>query len=146
MRTLYAVWSWVLFAAIVVQVGLAGYGAFYAAGKLDDEGSTIDEDVFFDGFAAHAHPRLSRHPRRPGLPDHRRSSPASADGGSACTALLFGLLVLQMILALFGFEAPVIGFFHPVNALLIFALSGLVAWRGVAVAQGGAPQDSRQPS
>ena len=24
---------------------------------------------------------------------------------------------------------PVIGFFHPVNALLIFTLSGMVAWR-----------------
>ena len=54
MRTLYAVWSWILFAAIVVQVGLAGYGAFYAASKLGDEGATIDEDVFFDGFIAHA--------------------------------------------------------------------------------------------
>ena len=31
------------------------------------------------------------------------------------------------------FEVPAIGFFHPVNALLIFALSGLIAhqaWRG----------------
>ena len=54
MRTLYAVWSWILFAAIVVQVGLAGYGAFYATSKLGDEGATIDEDVFFDGFVAHA--------------------------------------------------------------------------------------------
>ena len=54
MRTLYAVWSWILFAAIVVQVGLAGYGAFYSASKLGDEGATIDEDVFFDGFVAHA--------------------------------------------------------------------------------------------
>ena len=31
--------------------------------------------------------------------------------------LLFGLLVLQLLLAWFGFEAPIIGFFHPVNAL-----------------------------
>ena len=54
MRAIYWAWSTVLFAAIVVQVGLAGYGAFYAANKLDDEGSTIDEDVFFDGFVAHA--------------------------------------------------------------------------------------------
>ena len=128
MRTLYAVWSWILFTAVVVQVGLAGYGAFYSASKLGDEGATVDEDVFFHGFAAHAifgylviliglifmiigliagigRWRLGMH------------------------GLLFGLLVLQMILAFIGFEVPVIGFFHPVNALLIFTLSGLVAWR-----------------
>ncbi len=128
MRTLYAVWSWILFAAIVVQVGLAGYGAFYSASKLGDEGATIDEDVFFDGFVAHAifgylvmlaalifmiigvvagigKWRLGMH------------------------GALFALLVLQMILAFIGFEVPVIGFFHPVNALLIFSLAGMVAWR-----------------
>ena len=127
MRAIYWAWSTVVFAAIVVQVGLAGYGAFYAANKLEDEGSTIDEDVFFDGFVAHAlfgyivilagllllvigaiagigKWRLGRH------------------------GVLFGLLVLQMFLAWFGFGAPAIGFFHPVNALLIFLLAGWIAW------------------
>jgi hypothetical protein len=127
MRTIYWVWSMVLFAAIVVQVGLAGYGAFYSAGKLDDEGSTIDEDVFMDGFGAHValgylillggliflaigvvagigRWRLGRH------------------------GLLFLLLVLQLFLAWFGFEAAAIGFFHPVNALVIFLLSGWIAY------------------
>ena len=98
-----------------------------AASKLDDEGSTIDEDVFMDGFGAHAGVgylvvliglvflvlgliagigrwRLGMH------------------------GALFGLLVVQVLLAWFGFEAPVIGFFHPVNALVLFLLSGSVAW------------------
>jgi hypothetical protein len=131
MRTIYWAWSMLLFAAIVVQVGLAGYGAFYAAGKLDDEGSTIDEDVFLEGFDPHialgylillgglvflaigaiagiGRWRLGRH------------------------GLLFLLLVLQMFLAWFGYEAAAIGFFHPVNALVIFLLSGWIAfdeWR-----------------
>jgi hypothetical protein len=128
MRTFYAVWSWILFVLVVVQVGLSGYGAFYAANKLQDEGSTIDEDVFFEGFGAHAivgyliilagliflvigliaglgRWRLGMH------------------------GTLFGLLILQLLLAWFGFEVPIIGFLHPVNALLIFALSGSLAWR-----------------
>ena len=42
--------------------------------------------------------------------------------------LLFGLLVLQLLLAWFGFEAPIIGFFHPVNALVITFLAGWVGW------------------
>jgi hypothetical protein len=127
----------ILFAAIVVQVGLAGYGAFYAANKLEDEGSTIDEDVFFEGFGAHAIVgylvligalvllvlgiaaglgkwRLGRH------------------------GLLFGLLILQVLLAWFGFEVPAIGFLHPVNALLIVAISGMISWDEMRARRGGA--------
>jgi hypothetical protein len=127
----------ILFAAIVVQVGLAGYGAFYAANKLEDEGSTIDEDVFFEGFGAHAIVgylvligalvllvlgiaaglgkwRLGRH------------------------GLLFGLLILQVLLAWFGFEVPAIGFLHPVNALLIVAISGMISWDEMRARRGAA--------
>ena len=127
MRTIYWLWSILMFAAIVFQVGLAGYGAFYAANKLDDEGATIDEDVFFDGFGIHTGVgylvvllglvflaigviagigkwRLGRH------------------------GLLFGLLILQVVLAWIGFGVPAIGFFHPVNALVLFALAGSIAW------------------
>lgn len=131
MRAIYRIWATFLFVLVIVQVGLAGYGAFYAANKLEDEGSTIDEDVFFDGFGAHALVgylvllagliflvigvaagigkwRLGRH------------------------GVLFGLLVLQVLLAWVGFGVPAIGFFHPVNALLIFGLLGWICsneWR-----------------
>lgn len=131
MRTLYWLWATLVFVAVIVQVGFAGYGAFYAANKLDDDGSTIDEDVFFHGFTFHAawgyivvllglillvigvaagigKWRLGRH------------------------GVLFALLVLQVLLAWFGFGVPAIGFFHPVNALAIFSLSGWIArdeWR-----------------
>jgi len=130
-RTLYWLWATLVFVAVIVQVGFAGYGAFYAANKLDDDGSTIDEDVFFHGFTFHAawgyivvllglillvigvaagigKWRLGRH------------------------GVLFALLVLQVLLAWFGFGVPAIGFFHPVNALAIFSLSGWIArdeWR-----------------
>ncbi|MBA3567394.1 MAG: hypothetical protein M3Q67_01875 [Actinomycetota bacterium] len=131
MRALYRIWATLLFILVIVQVGLAGYGAFYAANKLEDEGSTIDEDVFFDGFGAHAlfgylvllagliflvigvaagvgKWRLGRH------------------------GVLFALLILQVLLAWVGFGVPAIGFLHPVNALLIFGLLGWIAsneWR-----------------
>jgi hypothetical protein len=127
MRSVYWVWSWIVFAAIVVQVGLAGYGAFDAAGNLDEDGATLAEDVFHDGFETHialgyllvlaglvflviglvagiGRWRLGRH------------------------GALFGLLILQVLLAWFGFSSPVIGFFHPVNALVLVGLSGSIAW------------------
>ena len=43
------------------------------------------------------------------------------------------LLILQVILAWVGFEVPAIGFFHPVNALLIFIVLLWIVndtWRG----------------
>jgi hypothetical protein len=124
-QTVYRYWAWLVFAAVVFQVGLAGYGAFYAANKVED--STIDEDIFFDGFGLHAgigylvvlivllflliafFARVGKQ-------------------RIIHTAVLFGLMILQVLLAWFGFEVPVIGFFHPVNALAIFALSGWIAW------------------
>ena len=51
MTTVYRWWSWLVALAVVVQVGLAGYGAFYVANKVEDE--TVDEDKFEDGFGAH---------------------------------------------------------------------------------------------
>ena len=127
LRAVYRWWAVLLFVLIVVQVGLAGYGAFYAASKLDGEGATIDEDTFMDGFGLHAGVgylvilagliflvigliagigkwRLGRH------------------------GLLALLLIVQLFLAWFGFEEPVIGIFHPVNALVLFSLAGWTAW------------------
>ena len=42
MKTLYKWWAGLLLVCVIVQIGFAGYGAFYAANKLDDEGTTID--------------------------------------------------------------------------------------------------------
>jgi hypothetical protein len=127
MRAVYRYLSLLVFAAVVIQVGLAGYGAFSVAGDVED--SSIDEDQFGDAFGAHAGvgylvillgliafivALIARH----------RIKHA---------AILVGLLVLQLLLAWFGFESPFIGFFHPINALVIFAVSGWIAmteWRG----------------
>jgi hypothetical protein len=126
-RTLYWVWSWVLFAAIVVQVGLAGYGAFDAAGNLEDEGSTLAEDVFHDGFAAHI--AIGYLLVLAGLVFLLIGLVAGIGRWRlGMHGTLFGLLILQVLLAWFGFASPVIGFFHPVNALVLVALSGWVVW------------------
>jgi hypothetical protein len=115
----------VVLVMVVIQIGLAGYGAFFVAKKLDNEGSTIDDKVFEDGFQFHAafgyfvilaglvlmiigliagigKWRLGKH------------------------GLLFLLLFLQLWLAWIGFEVPFpVGFLHPINAFLIL---GLTSW------------------
>ena len=39
LRTIYRYATVVIFVAIIAQIGAAGYGAFYTAGKAEDEGS-----------------------------------------------------------------------------------------------------------
>jgi hypothetical protein len=125
-----------MFLLIILQVGFAGYGAFAIARDVG-EAKTIDEDKFEDYFGIHmgfgylvvlaglifmvigvaggiGKWRLGRH------------------------GLLALLLIIQVLLAWIGSEEPVVGFLHPVNALLIFTVAGWIAWgewrtsRGVA--------------
>ena len=44
MRAAYRYWSWLVFLAVVLQVGFAGYGAFSVVNDVDDAGS-VDEDM-----------------------------------------------------------------------------------------------------
>jgi hypothetical protein len=131
-RAVYKWWAMLVFVGIVVQIGLAGYGAFYVVGKTDN-GGTVDDDTVSKGFDPHVawgylvvglstliflvigliagvgRWRLGRH------------------------GLLFALFILQVALAIGGYGAAAIGFFHPVNALVMFAVSGSLVysvWRG----------------
>lgn len=127
MRTLYRYWSWLIFGLVIVQVGLAGYGAFYVANKVDD--GTVNEDKFEDGFGIHwvvgmLIVLLILIGFFIALAGGIRGRRLRAAG------LLLGLGILQIVLAELGFAVPAIGFFHPVNALAIFALSGYIAVLG----------------
>lgn len=129
MRGVYQYTALIVFLCVLVQVGFAGYGAFKVAHETDK--GTVNEDKFGDAFGLHAGfgylvvllGLLLLIIALIGRVQVRR------------TLGLFGLLIVQVLLAWFGFEIPVIGFFHPINALLIFALSGSLAyttWRGRA--------------
>ena len=129
---IYRVWVTILTAAVALQIFFAGYGAFDAAGKLEDEGSTIDQDAFNSSFDPHI-----------------------AFGyliflGSLVLLLIsFGargksrilrslgvvlLVMLQIVLAWTGYGVPyVAGGLHPINAFIILGLLGsttYLAWKG----------------
>jgi hypothetical protein len=133
-QTVYRYWAWIVFAAVCLQVGFAGYGAFFVANAVDD--NPVNEDKFQDGFGLHAGfgylvVLLVLLYLLIGFAARVGKSRLIKNG------VLFGLLILQVLLAWFGFEVPAIGFFHPINALLIFGLSGSMAWtywRGEAAA------------
>jgi Family of unknown function (DUF6220) len=131
LRTIYRYWTALLFLAVLVQIGSAGYGAFNASEKVDP--GPLRDDTFDDGFDFHngfgyiifigavillllaLAGRLGR----------RR----------VLSALAVPVLVaIQIILAWAGEDHPVVGIFHPLVALLIAGLTGSLAyaaWRRV---------------
>jgi Family of unknown function (DUF6220) len=119
-------WAWIVYVAVIVQIGFAGYGAFDVAGSVED--STVDEDQVSDAFGLHL--GLGYLIVLSGLILLILAF-ASRGGRQRVThsAILFGLLILQVLLAWFGYEAAVIGFFHPINAVALAGLSFWIAWK-----------------
>lgn len=125
LRTIYRYWSALLFLAVLVQIGAAGYGAFHAADKADP--GPLSEDSFSSGFDVHnglgytiflgtlvllllaLGARLGR----------RRI---------LMTLMAPVLLIVQILLAWGGEAVPAIGIFHPLNAFLIAGLTGRLAY------------------
>jgi hypothetical protein len=131
MRAVYRYATVVVFLAVLAQVGAAGYGAFYTANKLDDTGDTLSHEGFEHGWDFH-------------------SGFGYIVVGATIVLLLIALAaklgkprillpialavagIVQVLLAWLGESVPGLGFLHPLNALVIFALSGAaahMAWR-----------------
>jgi hypothetical protein len=132
LRTIFRWWVLIMLIAVVVQVGFAGIGAFDVADKAT-AGTTIDEDSFLDSFTLHA--ALGTLIVLGGLLLFLLSLAARAGRQRVLHSLgIFVLVFAQMILGWSGAELPeVLGFLHPVNALLILAALGTLlqrVWRG----------------
>jgi hypothetical protein len=124
--SVYRWWATLVFAAVVVQVGAAGYGAFDAASNTDPGPLTNAE--FENGFDFHNGLGylifigaailflLS-------LAVHRGRRQV-LEGLAAPV-----LVAIQIILGVAGEDHAVIGIFHPVVALVIAGLTGSLAFR-----------------
>jgi hypothetical protein len=119
----YRYWTSILFAAVIVQIGAAGYGAFYADTKVGGNAGLITQKQFDHGFAFHialgflifaaaillfVFSLAARLGRKRVL----------------LTLALPALVFVQIQLAMFGGSTPAVGALHPVNALLILGLAG----------------------
>ena len=116
MRRIYAAWSWVIVAAVVVQFFLAG---LYVFGASSIEAHIINGSfLLFATLLGAIFALVARTPRR--------------IAGSSWA--LFGLVVVQMLLIEIGSSTGlhVIEAFHVVNALLVFTLAGMLALRANA--------------
>ncbi len=131
MRTVFRYWLWLMALAVIVQIGFAGIGAFDAADKAT--AGSVDEDGFYDSFTLHA--ALGTLLVLGGLITFLLALAARVGRKRVVHALgIFGLLIVQMVLGWTGQELPeVLGFLHPINAILILgAVFSLAAqeWRG----------------
>jgi hypothetical protein len=130
-RAAYRYATVVVFLGVLAQIGAAGYGAFYTANKLQDKGDTLSHEGFDHGWDFHSGfgyvvviativLLLIAFAARLGKP--RIYVPAAlAIAG-----------IVQVLLAWLGESVPGLGFLHPLDALIIFSLSGAaahVAWR-----------------
>jgi hypothetical protein len=133
-RTVFRYWAALVFVGVLVQVGAAGYGAFYASNKLQHKDDTLGHKAFDDAWNFHA-------------------IFGTIVVGAMIVLLLLGVAaqigrpalyrplalavagVVQIFLGTLGTSVPALGFLHPLDALAIFALSGLIAhraWRAPA--------------
>jgi hypothetical protein len=117
----------VLFVAVVVQVALAGYGAFNATSKADDDGSVTKHTVEsgFDAHAALGTAILVVMLLLVLLALAGRLGPLWLKWAGG----LFVLGILQLPFAALGDAVPALGFLHAVNALAIYAAAALLAHR-----------------
>jgi hypothetical protein len=125
LRTIHRYWAALLFAAVLVQIGAAGYGAFYAADKSDP--GPLTEHQFSHGFDFHDGfgylifiASVALFLLALGARFERRRL--------VMNVALPLLVIVQIVLAWGGESAASVGIFHPIVAFLILGLSGRIAF------------------
>lgn len=126
-RVAYRFWAAVVFIAVIVQVGAAGYGAFAADHKADKTNALTHKQfdhgfnfhiafgylIFFGSLFLVVFALAGRLGRRRVM---------QAVGAPV-------LVVIAIALALAGESVPAIGIFHPIVAFLIVGLTGSLAFQ-----------------
>ncbi|MBA3843211.1 MAG: hypothetical protein H0X39_11480 [Actinobacteria bacterium] len=128
MRSAFKYLAGLFFVGIVVQVGLAGIGAFHAVNKNDD--GPIAKDKASDWYSAHG--IVGSVLVLVALLLLIVALIARDKTWRKQAGVLFVLMILQLVFAGLGSSVWALGFLHPINALAIFALSGMLAhsaWR-----------------
>jgi hypothetical protein len=135
MRTAFRIVASLTSLAVIVQVGLAGYGAFNAIDKADH--ASITKKQVENGFDPHGIVGTIVVALMLILV---LVSLAAGRHKARTATILLALGIVQLLLAWGGTSAAWVGFFHGVNALAIAGIAGSLAgneWRearGVASA------------
>ncbi len=124
-RAIYKYWAAILLVALVVQIFLAGFGAFDLVGAAEEGGAT-EEDVT-DAFDPHG--ALGFFLWLGMILLFLLSLGARLGRNRVLLSLALPILgFLQILLAGIGEESAVVGGLHPVNALVLLGLTGYLVW------------------
>jgi uncharacterized protein DUF6220 len=114
-RLAFLIVAWAFLITILVQVFFAGL-ALFDSGTFWATHVSFGYYIFLPALALLILVFFGRFPRRM----------------IGMTGLAFALYVLQTILPGLQASAPVVAAYHPVNALILFGLVGMLAWRSRA--------------
>jgi hypothetical protein len=128
LRAIYKFLSALIVLGVLVQIGFAGYGAFFTSAALDDKGTTLGHEAFDHAWRFHTGfgyivvyatvlAFLVALAARVGRPRIWFALALAVAG------------VVQMFLAYLGEDHAKAGFLHPLNALVILGLAGSIAYR-----------------
>jgi hypothetical protein len=138
-RTVYRYLTATIFALIVVQIGLAAYGAFDEIHKA--EGAPVTKKSAEDAFGAHA--ILGSVVVLLMIVLLIVAVAGRMDVAKVrWAAIIAGLGVLQFILGVVSTSTPAVGFLHGLNATAIFVATGMLAHRTWRSDQAGADADT----
>lgn len=126
MRSVFRWLTAALFALVVVQVGLAGLGAFDTIHKA--ESAPVAKKPAEDAFGAHA---ILGSLIVLAMLVLLIAAAAGRLGGAKVkwSGAIFALGILQFVLGVVSPSVPALGFLHAVNALAIFVSTALLAHR-----------------
>jgi Family of unknown function (DUF6220) len=134
MRAVYRWWTAIVIVAVLVQIAFAGYGAFYVVDKVDDPPKTITSHGVDHGWGPHS--GLGYIVILLGILLVPIAFAAKVDRDrKRWTGLIAALMILQFFLAVLGWTWAPLGFLHPINAIAIAAVTGMLArreWKGGA--------------
>ena len=135
-RAVYRYWASILFVAVIVQIGAAGYGAFYADAKAGGDAGSVTQSQFDHGFGVHIF--LGYLIFLAAVLLFLFALAARLGRNRVLLALALPLLVVvQIMLGMVGGGTPAVGALHPVNALLILGLVGYLAHQAWATQRRG---------
>lgn len=142
MRAIFRYWLWLLLALVLLQIAFAGFGAFDVVEKAASEGASVDEESIDDSWGLHI--GFGYLVLLGSLIAFVLALVARVGRQRVLHSLgIFGLVIVQILLAWFGSEVPIIGALHPLNAFLILGAVATLALReqrGDMVATAAAPQ------
>ena len=132
MRAVYRWWTAIVIVAVLVQIGFAGYGAFYVVDKVNDAPKTITNHGVDHGWGPHS--ALGYFVILLGILLVPIAFLAKVDRDrKRWSGLIALLMIVQFFLAVLGWTWAPLGFFHPINAIAIAAVTGMLArleWKG----------------